>query len=264
MKKNYIKSAPEQGNILGIRFNSTSTSEVLNFVKTRLETKEKFYILTINPEIVLIAKDDWLLKRVIKRCDISIPDGIGIKFAYKYLHHKDIEVIKGRNLFLDLIKLADDNHLKVFLLGGWKDEAERAKRELEKVYKNVIIHTHVAPSYNHHCRPISTEDKIIHRKITGSIKLFGPDLVFVGIGAPKQEKWIFRYFFNLGSTGAMTVGGTFNSIAKIHPLPPKWMEDIGLEWLWRLITEPYRVKRIWNATVVFTWRVFWSKFIKNK
>lgn len=255
---------PKQRNIFGIKINITNKQEVLDFVNSRLDSKEKFYIVTPNPENVLIAKDDWLLKKAIVHSTLSIPDGIGLKFAFKYLYGLPLEIIKGRELFLDIIKIADDRKLKVYLFGGEYHEAEKAKHVLEKTCKNIIFKTNYQfPQYDKNCQPISEIDRKLHKRIVGSIKMFEPDFIFVAMNTPKQEKWIFRNFFRLKATGAMAVGGTFNYIAGNMKLPPRWMEKLGLEWVYRLIQEPKRLKRILNAFPIFPWKVFMWKLRKQ-
>lgn len=254
-----MKRGPKQVTILEIKISNTTVSKVLEFVKLRLTTKEKFFIVTPNPEIVLMASKDWLLKKAIAKSDLSIPDGVGLKFAYKFLYDEILNIIKGRELFLELIKIADENSLKVCFIGGFEGGAEKAKEELEKIYKNIKIKAFTAPKYGNNAQPCSVEDRNLHKSLVSKIKMFEPDLIFVGLGAPKQEKWIFRNFFRLDAVGAMAVGGTFNYIGKVLSLPPKWMEKLGLEWLWRLIIRPTRIKRIFNAIIVFPWRVFMRK-----
>lgn len=260
MIKATAKRGPKYGNILGIKVSSTSRARVLEFVRERLKTKEKFYIVTPNPEIVLMATRDWLLKKAIFKADLSVPDGIGLKFAYKFLHDKNISIIKGRELFLDIIKIADENKLNVYLFGGENGEQEKAIEILKLRFPAITFKTHYKfPNYTLKGQPATVEDRILHKKIIGSIKLFEPDLVFVAMTPPKQEKWIFRNLFRLRVTGAMAIGGTFNYIAGNSKLPPLWMAKYGLEWVWRLINEPYRYKRIFNAVVVFPWKVLMWK-----
>jgi N-acetylglucosaminyldiphosphoundecaprenol N-acetyl-beta-D-mannosaminyltransferase len=246
--------------------------------------------VTPNPENLLIATKDWLLEKAIRKADLSIPDGIGLAQAYKFLNFKDnkhnpfrffvifyqgvvvglatifnkkyltdsLEIIKGRELFLDIIKIADERKLKVYLFGGENGENTDAIKNLKATYKNITFQTNYKfPQYNKNGQPVSVVDRKMHKGIVGSIKLFEPDLVFVAMNTPKQEKWIFRNFFRLTSvTGAMTVGGTFNYVAGNMKLPPKWMDKFGLEWVYRLIQEPKRWRRILNAFPVFPWTVF--------
>jgi len=258
MPRNYIKVDRKEGYILGIKISITSKEEVLNFVNLRLENKEKFYIVTPNPENLLLATKDWLLAKAIRRSDLSIPDGIGLKFAYNFLYKKDIEIIKGRELFFDIMKIADERKLRVYLFGGENGEQTKSKEILEQKYNNVVFKTHHQfPQYSKNCQPATVSDRKMHKSIVGGIKLFEPDLIFVAMNTPKQEKWIYRNFFRLTNvTGAMTVGGTFNYIAGNMKLPPKWMEKMGLEWVYRFIQEPKRWRRILNAVIIFPWRVF--------
>lgn len=257
MARKYPKVDRKEGYILGIKLSITSRDKVLDFVNSRLDTNEKFYIVTPNPENLLLATKDWLLKKSILRSDLSIPDGIGLKFAFKFLLGKDLEIIKGRELFLDIIKIADERKLKVYLFGGENGESEKTKIELEKKYKNVIIKTNYKfPQFGINGQPATEGDRKMHKGILGSIKLFEADLIFVALNTPKQEKWIYRNFFNLNAKGAFAFGGTFNYIAGNMKLPPDWLASLGLEWVYRLIQEPKRWRRIVNAVIVFPWKVF--------
>ncbi|MDP3917724.1 MAG: WecB/TagA/CpsF family glycosyltransferase, partial [Candidatus Woesebacteria bacterium] len=247
MPRNYIKVDRKEGYILGIKISITSKEEVLNFVNSRLENKEKFYIVTPNPENLLLATKDWLLAKAIRRSDLSIPDGIGLAQAFKFLGYKDdkgnilrpliiffqgllvgaativnkkyltndLLITKGRELFFDIMKIADERKLRVYLFGGENGEQTKSKEILEQKYNNVVFKTHHQfPQYSKNCQPATVSDRKMHKSIVGGIKLFEPDLIFVAMNTPKQEKWIYRNFFRLTNvTGAMTVGGTFNYIA---------------------------------------------------
>lgn len=289
MPRNYIKVDRKYGYILGIKISITSRDKVLEFINLRLETKEKFYVVTPNPENLLLATKDWLLKKSIYRSDLSIPDGIGLSQAHKFLKYKDnkdnifrpfiifaqgllvgaatifnkkyltndLPITKGRELFLDIIKIANERHLRVYLFGGEYGEQVKTKEVLEQKYKNVTFKTHHEfPQYGRNAQPATETDRKLHKKILGSIKLFEPDLIIVALNTPKQEKWIYRNFFRLNATGAFALGGTFNYVAGNMKLPPKWMEKMGLEWIYRLIQEPKRWRRILNAFPIFPWKVF--------
>lgn len=260
--RKYPKVERKYGEILGIKVSITNRDEVLDFVRTRLESKEKFFIVTPNPENLLLATKDWLLEKSIRRSHLSIPDGIGLKFAYKFLHNENLNIIKGRELFLDIIKIINERKGRVYLFGGENGEQEQAIEKLKSEYKDITFKTNYKfPQFSKNGQPISILDKKIHKSILGSIKLFEPDMVFVAMNTPKQEKWIFRNLYRLQKiTGAMTVGGTFNYIAGNMKLPPSWMEKMGLEWLYRLFQEPKRFKRIFNAVIVFPWKVIAWKF----
>lgn len=259
----YPKVGKKSRELLGVKISITSKSEVLSFIESRIKNKEKFYIVTPNPENLLMATKDWLLEKAIRKSDLSIPDGIGLKFAYRFLFQEDLEIIKGRELFLDIINILNKKKSNVYLFGGEGGEAEKAKEVLQNTYKNITFKSNFKfPKYNKNCKPINLENRKLHKKIVGDIKLFEPDMVFVAMNTPKQEKWIFRNFYRLlNVTGAMAVGGTFNYIAGNMKLPPKWMEKLGLEWLYRFYQEPNRIIRILNAVIIFPLTVLkWKLF----
>jgi len=289
-KRKYPKVDRKHGEILGIKISITSRSEVLNFINSRLDSKEKFYVVTPNPENLLLATKDWLLEKAIRKSDLSVPDGIGLAQAYKLLSYKDdkqnpfrlfvifaqglyvgaatifnkkyltdsLPILKGRELFLDVMEIANRRNLRVYLFGGEHGESEKTKLELESKYKNIVFKTHHEfPQYSKNAQPVSANDRKLHKKIIGSIKMFEADLIIVALNTPKQEKWIFRNLYRiLNVTGAFALGGTFNYVAGNMKLPPKWMEKLGLEWVYRLMQEPKRWKRIINAVIVFPWKVF--------
>lgn len=289
----YPKVVRKHGEIMGIKVSITSKVEVLEFVNSRLDSKEKFFVVTPNPENLLLATKDWLLQKAIKRADLSIPDGIGLAQAYKFLKFKDsknkflrpflifgqgllvgaatffnkkyltddLNIIKGRELFLDVMKISNDRKLRVYLFGGEYGESEKSKAILEKTYKNVTFKTHHEfPQYNKNAQPIDDNNRKLHKKILGSIKMFEADFIIVALNTPKQEKWIFRNIYRiLNVTGVFALGGTFNYVAGNMKLPPKWMEKLGLEWVYRLIQQPWRIKRMINAVIIFPWMVFMWK-----
>lgn len=289
------KRGPKHGNILGIKITSTSRDGLLASIGEKVSKKDKFFIVTPNPEIVLMASDDWLLKKAILRADYSVPDGIGLAQAYRFLSldipydflrparlifewskitidtlidrkrvTKYLEIIKGRELFWDVVRILDENKQRVYFFGGENGESQKTIEKISQKYKNIVAKTaYEFPIYGKNGQPATTKDRILHKKVLGSIKMFDPDFIFVAMSPPKQEKWILRNFFRLNATGAMAIGGTFRYVSGLSKLPPKWIEDLSIEWFWRLITEPFRFKRILNALLIFPIKVISSKLKKQ-
>lgn len=240
-QKMITKSARNYVTILGIRLDSTSIDSVLNTIGGFLQSKHKFSVFTPNPEILLEASRDINFKKILNSSDINVPDGVGLKIAAPALN-----IIKGRELFLELVALARKKNWKVFFVGG------------EKIKKVTA-----GPRLNKNGEPISERDKKIEIELVEKINKFKPDLLFVGFGMPKQEKWISKWLPKLEVGGAMAVGGTFDYVFGKAKLPPAWIGKAGLEWLWRALHEPKRVLRILNAVVIFPLEVFWYKFQKK-
>ena len=290
--KNINEKGLKMGKIMEINVNSTSKSEVLARVEDQISHNKKFYIVTPNPELILMAQTNQRLKNALNDADVSIPDGIGVIQGLKYLSLKspktlllkvpvvfcqglivgaatifdrkwlteEFHPIKGRSLFLDLVKLANNKKWKVVLLGGLGDEAALSSNKLQKKYPKLEIKSVKGPMFDKNTKPVTGKEEQIEREAIEEINKFTPELLFVAFGNPKQEIWVHEHLRNLNIGGAMCVGGSFRYVAGQSILPPKWMGEIGLEWFWRLFTEPKRFVRIFRAAVIFPVRAFLNKF----
>ena len=253
----------KQGKIFNVWLNSALKEEVLAYVKYRIKTGKKFCIVTPNPEIVLASTQDKKLELALNKADLALPDGVGLSIAGRFLGLKPLNVLPGRKVFQDLISLAEKNSWRVFLLGGEADVSGRAAGKLMKKYKKIEFEWADGPRINKSGLPDTQIDSMIQKVCVEKINKFKPHLLFIALGPTKQEKWMINNLPHLNVGGAMTVGGTFNYIAGVSPVPPKWMEKAGLEWGWRLITEPWRIGRIVNAVIIFPWKVFLYKMSKS-
>jgi N-acetylglucosaminyldiphosphoundecaprenol N-acetyl-beta-D-mannosaminyltransferase len=295
-----VKKAQKQANILSIKLSSTSTVRALRFVRGRLRNfdknvakKAKFIIVTPNPEIVTKAQKDKELARILNSADLSLPDGVGLVAAHKFMSFRapkckilrapvllvqglvvgfavlfadrwltrDLNIIKGREFFLELMKLANSKSWRIFLFGGEEGEAGMAVKNLQKSLKKVVLESAEGPMLDNNTTPISKRDIKKEKDVIRNINRLRPHILFVALGAPKQEKWLDRRMKDLDIGGGMVVGGTFNYIAKKTTLPPKQVEKLGLEWLWRLMSQPERAKRIFTAFPLFPLRVYWYHLI---
>lgn len=253
--------------ILNIRLDSTSKEKVLAFVRGRIAQgdlpagrQEKFYIVTPNPEIVLEATGDKVLAKILNSADFSLPDGGGLIFAARFLGQPKLNLIRGREMFLSLSRLANKKGWRVFLLGGRPGQAQKTKELLVRSLKNIKIEALSGPTLDKSGNPVNTTEFKKEANCIEKINNLAPQLLFVGFGAPKQEKWIVKWLPKLKIGGAMVVGGTFSYISGESSLPPKWMEEAGIEWFWRLLREPFRAKRILNAVIFFPLKVFLERF----
>lgn len=296
------KITHKQAQILGTYVSSTTRMRVLRFVRERLSKfdkkdvkSQKFYIVTPYSEMILKARVDGRLRTIINSADISLPDGIGVAHAAKYLSlrnpsnailravlsvlqgvivglstfvNKDwlfgeITPIKGRVVFVELIKLANKLGWRVFFLGGEHGEARLAASKLSMSYKKIKIETDGGPMLTEDGNPRTKADAKIQRRVVSTIAKFKPHLLFVAFGPPKQEKWLVNNLGRLDIGGAMMIGGTFNYISGLSKIPPTWVDNLGLESFWRLVGEPKRLVRILRALIVFPIYVYLEKIRKT-
>ena len=236
-----------ENSILGVKISGDNKEGVLRKVRDYIARSRKFSLFSINPEIVLAAGGDQRFKNILNRGDINIADGIGLKLALPHL-----TIIKGRVIFAELCRLANQLGWKIFLLGG--PETANAGKALQINFKKLKIESCQGPKLNIKGEPVLEVDIKAELDIVDKINKFGPQILFVGFGAPKQELWIKKWLPKLNVVGAVAVGGTFDYLTGKLQLPPKYIP----EFLWRLSKEPRRFGRIFNAVVVFPLKVLLS------
>jgi N-acetylglucosaminyldiphosphoundecaprenol N-acetyl-beta-D-mannosaminyltransferase len=177
---------------------------------------------------------------------------------------KSLNLIKGRELFMDLVKLANKKAWRVYLLGGREAVAQKTAEVLTHNLRKIKIKYNSGPELNENGNPVNESNIKIEKDIVEEINEFKPHLLFVAFGPGKQEKWLYKWLPSLKFGAGMVVGGTFDYVSGKAKLPPSWMANYGLEWVWRLITQPFyypkRVKRVVMAFPVFPLKVFWHKF----
>ncbi|QQS39358.1 WecB/TagA/CpsF family glycosyltransferase [Candidatus Woesebacteria bacterium] len=293
--KNTLMSKSKINQHIGILTNigcvSITRQKVLKTVLERLTINSRLIIVTPNAEIALQAMRDKRFSNILESAHIVLPDGIGLIAAVKFIRMycpkskiarfplfivqgiviglsilinkkwltKDINLIKGREMFVDLVKLANERKWKVYFLGGCGNEAKEAVDELKKKYVHVRFMYKEGPLLTLNAQPATPADIKLNEAVIESIKKYKPHMLFVAFGAPKQEKWIADNLNKLPVGLAMTVGGSFKFISGKSKLPPRLVENLGLEAMWRLVTEPWRFKRVFNACVVFPYDIFKAK-----
>ena len=256
-------------NILGIEISDLSQAEALSRVKNYIEDAHQHYIVTPNPEIVLKAKKDKSrsLRLILNHADLSLPDGFGLKIAARLLGEKINHRITGADFSEAIIALAEQEKWPIFLLGAKNEKvSERAAWHLRYKYKQVKIVGHASGGVVEfkQGRIQSSDDKLLDKINKSRAKI-----IFIGFGCPKQEKWIFQNLDKLPNIKlAMTVGGTLDFFAGQRKRALYFLRKIGLEWLWRLISERGHAKRIYNAIAVFLWttlkwRLRMTRYRKN-
>ncbi len=219
--------------ILGIPIHDVTLNETLDRVAAWMTEGGAHQIATVNPEFVMAARRDPAFRAVLGNADLCLPDGVGITLAARYLGRPLRERVAGVDLVERLAARAAEEGWRLFLLGAAPGVAERAAEVLRSRNPGLIV----AGTYAGSPRA-EEEEEIVHR-----VREAGADILLVAYGAPAQDLWLAR---NLARTGARVgagVGGAFDYIAGVVPRAPRWMRRVGLEWLYRLIRQPWRWRR---------------------
>ncbi|MBI3231707.1 MAG: WecB/TagA/CpsF family glycosyltransferase [Candidatus Doudnabacteria bacterium] len=263
--------------IAGLKIDSLTKQELLAVLLSRTIASQKTWITTVYSEFLHAALRDLKITGMLNQADIAIADGIGIFWAQKFLsipltaksywlkilqaywqviyglftlpgRWKEIQSgaddlkdrIPGSELIWDIARLAVENNLSIYLLGGFDDTSKLVSNKLTSSFYSGRYKMMIGYS-NKNADDLSVIDDINN---------FHPDILFVAYGPIKQEKWIYENLPKLPSIKIiMGVGGSFDYIAGKRLAPPSLVRKIGLEWLWRLFTQPHRIKRVWNATL---------------
>lgn len=215
--------------ILGVGFNNAPENLILEYiVKSVKNLSEKYYIVTPNPELLVIAHNNIKYKRILNNAKLALPDGIGVILASKLLGKGMKGRITGVDLVNKLCEVVAEKPITVGFLGGGPGIADKTAECLVEKYSGLKVI--LIQSGN----PNESTVKLINKNI---------DILFVAFGSPKQELWISDNLERLPVKVAIGVGGAFDFISGETRRAPVWIRNIGLEWLFRLIIQPWRWRR---------------------
>lgn len=236
--------------IFGVRLDELDSLDQLRAMATGfLDGDRTFRIFTPNPEILLRARSDPAYADVLRSADLALPDGTGVTLVQTLRDGRSVRRWPGVEIAAFLVRLAAERGETVAFVGGAPDVAERAAARWRALpgLKVVVAGAGVDVDEDGSARPAEGDDEMID-----AIRSAAPAIVLVGLGAPKQERWIARHADAFPSVRVMIgVGGAFDMWAGSRRRAPRAFRTLGLEWLWRLALEPRRLPRIIRATVVF-------------
>lgn len=233
--------------ILDVPVNPVTADQALDVMSQWLqqETFKTRLVFTPNAEIIALAQDNPELKTALAAADLTVPDGIGVVWAARRLGTPLKERVPGIELLEKLMALAATKGYTVYFLGSRPGVAEEAKRCLQERYSNLqVVGTH------HGYFDAEEEAEIFSQ-----LETIQPDILVVALGAPKQELWLMRHGERLPVKVALGVGGSLDVMSgQVKRAPPVW-QRLGLEWLYRILKEPKRLKRA-GQLPRFVWLVF--------
>ena len=218
--------------ILGVGFDRVALVDAVAEIEACLDRGERTFIITANPEFVMLCREDPELAAIAAGADLVVPDGTGAVVAARLLGDPLPGRAPGRLLVDRLAALATERRLSMFLLGAAPGIAERAAATLRGRHPELRIAGTYAGS--------ADDDADVLPRVVAA----APDVVLVAFGMPKQERWIARNLPRLPSARvAVGVGGSLDYLAGAAKPPPGIVHAIGLEWLWRLVRDPKRWRR---------------------
>lgn len=234
--------------ILGVSIDNFTMDEAVGRVDELVRAKSPAYIVTPNVDHVMKLQRDPVFRRIYEGAAAVFADGMPLLWAAKLFGSPLKEKVSGSDLFPDICALAAEKGYKVFFLGGRPGAADKAAEVMRVRYPRLAV----AGTY---CPPLGFEkDEAENAKIIRLVRESGADILFVGLGAPKQEKWIYAHHRECAVPVSIGIGVTFEFAAGMVRRSPAWMQRAGLEWLWRLFMEP---RRLWRRYLVDDMAFFW-------
>ncbi len=221
-------------NVLGVLFDSVTMTEATQKVLNYLDQDEKRLIVTANPEIVIEAQKNSAFCEAVNRGDLVIADGIGVVIGSKIIKKPLPERVAGYDLLQNVFHAIQNTEKTVYFFGASPQVAVTAAMKMMEKYPGLkVIGTHDGYFDEH-------EEK----RIIDEINALKPDLLLVGLGAPKQEKWWFTHRDYLQVKVCVGVGGSFDGMSGKVKRAPDIFIKLGLEWFYRLLKQPTRFKRM--------------------
>ena len=224
----------EKIDILGVKVDSVTMAEAIEKALAFAKGESPKMIATANAEMIMNATYDAELLKILNEADLVVPDGAGTVWAANYLGFEMKERVAGFDLAQNLMSLSPKLGLKLYFFGSAPTVAEKAKKKAEELYPGIEV-------VGVHDGFFNEEEE---KKIISNIKEKKPNILFVALGVPKQEKWIYSHKQELGASLLIGVGGTFDVMAGVMKRAPLWMQKAKLEWLFRGLMQPKRAVRL--------------------
>ena len=217
--------------ILGVKINNLTEQEALVEIDKLIEKQKVSFIVKPNAEIVTYAQKDPNFKKILNHADLSLPDGVGLLLGSRLIGQPLLERFADVGLMTDILQLCNKKKQSIFLFGGKLSSVERLADIIKERYNGLdILGYQEGFDFDN--------DKLIQ-----NLNRLQPDIIFVGLGFPKQEEWIWKARPELKKGLLVAEGGSFDFLSGEIKRAPVWVRRSGFEWFYRLLRQPWRIKR---------------------
>lgn len=237
--------------IMGLPVDQITYQDIIDDLPKYLASAKKMTAISVNPQIATQAKDYPDVVEFIKNSTHRIPDGIGVVLVSKLTGGKIKERVAGFELMQKFLEYADAHKHSAFFYGAKSEILEDTVKNIQTQYPNLVI-----------AGAIDGYTTLSEEEVVSRINLAKPDFLFVALGFPRQEQWLARNTHRLNVTVFQDVGGSFDVLSGHVKRAPQFFLDHHLEWLYRSLSDPARIGRIFQLPV-FVVKSLWWKLIKG-
>jgi N-acetylglucosaminyldiphosphoundecaprenol N-acetyl-beta-D-mannosaminyltransferase len=238
----------ERENILGVGINPIRMQDAVDTFTSWINQGRSAYVCVTPAHSIMDAYHDPSFRRILNSSGLTTPDGMSVVWILRIRGYKNIERVHGSGLMLNTCQFGLPRNWRHFFYGGRVGVAEELINHLVDTYPDLKI----AGTYTPPFRELTTEeDEAIIKTINNS----EADIVWVGLSSPKQERWMIEHLSKIHAPVMIGVGAAFDFVSGNKPRAPRWMQQIGLEWLFRLASEPKRLWPRYRQYPLFAWLV---------
>jgi N-acetylglucosaminyldiphosphoundecaprenol N-acetyl-beta-D-mannosaminyltransferase len=236
----------ERANVLGVGVNSINLEQTSLKISKFIKDHSKAYICLAPAHNVMACVDDAELRQVFNQSTLTVPDGMGVVWFLRLLGHKQVGRVYGPDLMLAACAAGVDRPWRHFFLGGAPGVGERLAAQLRERFPGLEVAGVHSPPF----RSLTGEE---NETMVRLIEAARPDIIWVGLGSPKQERWMAAFRPVLSAAVLVGVGAAFDFLSGAKPQAPRWIQRIGMEWMFRLLSEPRRLWRRYAQYPRFIW-----------
>lgn len=223
--------------VLGVRIDAVTMAQAARAFEQMIESRHPHLVFNVNVDICMQARRDADLASILRAADLVLVDGTPMMWAARLLGTPLPERVSGSDFLPRFCQVAAGAGYRLFLLGASPGVAQRASEVLEGRFPNLHVVGTYSPPYGFEC------DDRENGRIVEHVRRASPDVLFAAFGVPKDQKWLYRFRDDLGVPVSMGVGSSLDYLAGRLRRAPRWMQPLGLEWLYRLAQEP---RRLWR------------------
>jgi len=246
----------ESVDLQGIQFLAIDIEQALETVTHYIPLKKGDYFCFVNIHVVIESHKDPELKKILNQAAGNLPDGMGVAWALKFLGNKFHGRVRGADFMLRLCSYASENNIKIFLYGNTEEILAALEEKLNALYPGIKIVGSISPPF----RELTKEED---EDIVQRINKAAPDVLFVSLGAPKQEKWMALHKGRINAV-QLGVGAAFDFLTERVKQAPVWMQNSYLEWLYRMPQQPKKTTYRMSLVPSFILRTLKQSVSKNK
>ncbi len=229
-------TAPEQFDVLGVSISAVNMEQAVAVMDDWITGGHKDYVVLTGAHGVIEMQKDQELRRINNEAGMVTPDGMPNVWIGRIKGHKHVEKVYAPTIMMETYQFGLERGYKHFFYGGKEGVADKLAKKMDEKYPGIRIVGSYCPPF----RPLTASEK---GDVAEKINATKPDIVWVGLGCPKQERWMKEFHPLLGAPVLIGVGAGFDFLAGERPLAPKWIQNSGLEWLYRLFSDP---KHLWR------------------